>query len=731
MQTLLKNRYQLKQEIGRGGMGTVYLALDTKTNTQVAIKECNANEDLDLQERIKREYQFMTSIDHPCIVKGQNLFKVNKKYFIVMEYVEGISLKDFISNNSWSISFSQQLQIVRDICSAVVALNNNGIIHRDLKPENIILQRNLTPKILDLGIARSTNGELPTITNTGSIIGTPCYVSPEQIDGENSVNNIDVFSLGIIFYQFFSWQKYSPFYAGGIVQSIDKVYNYNPPALTSILQENNSVTSAISDLIDKALKKNPKERIESTQKMLTMLDKIVSKSNLAKPKNRNKLKKVSQVNKSKSYFILYSSFSTILCIFFLLEINNIYKEKNQKDNQVKILQDDLNNLRNIYKEKVLSINSKKYISVEKMSEEILFLYNIDSQWYKKVDKKNIYTFMSKMLASTLKSPFLRGDNSVLLHDNRFLVSKLFELFDNVLKKNRGSFASQELQKFYFLYKKAGIEHSLHPFCEKKFLSNLCALQIDDESVKRDQDLVKLFINRKTRYQLTRSREKSLLLAYFRYVNPGNIFRRKDKVAFLKENINFLKSLVNNNFSTSKHYYLLAKAYQELRREDRNPTNRADYLFQWKFFLEKALEMNNSNSIYLESWFEWYRKMTSFVNDYPKISPELLNRIYTKKSGSLNMEKMQAKDWKLDFSNYNKTQIINNFSFLAFNINERESFLFNYFYFSMPEALRSDYLIKNRETKKMLNNKLLNLREAKNYENRQKILRIFKVKLVKY
>ena len=137
---LLNERYLIQKGIGSGGMGFVYLAKDTKKNTTVAVKEYYGD-NLSPREvrRIKREYYFLKTIHHPNIVRGLDFFQIDGKHYIVMEYVTGISLRDFIANKPVGVSFRKQLDIAKKLCLAVAEVNKHKVMHRDLKPGNIIL----------------------------------------------------------------------------------------------------------------------------------------------------------------------------------------------------------------------------------------------------------------------------------------------------------------------------------------------------------------------------------------------------------------------------------------------------------------------------------------------------------------------------------------------------------------------------------------------------------------
>ena len=279
---ILNNRYLLLKILGQGGMGRVYLAVDQKTQQQVAVKECFASHaSAKMIRRIKREYYFMHKINHPNVVKGIDFFCVKNNYFIVMEYAEGITLEKLICHYPRSIDFAKQLRIAIQICKAVVALNKNGIIHRDLKPSNIILSKDYTPKILDLGIAKSINAELTTLTKTDGIVGTTSYMSTEQIYGEVK-DNTDVFCLGVVLYQFFTWRESSPFYAGSTVATMDKIIHQKLPLLSN--NSKNKSLCNLASVLDLALQKDSLLRFPSVEQMLYSLRRVTTSHNPAHTK---------------------------------------------------------------------------------------------------------------------------------------------------------------------------------------------------------------------------------------------------------------------------------------------------------------------------------------------------------------------------------------------------------------------------------------------------------------
>ncbi|BBM86508.1 serine/threonine-protein kinase [Candidatus Uabimicrobium amorphum] len=291
---LLNNRYRFEKLLGRGAIGQVHLCHDVVTNKLVAVKECIPQGDHVEKaiERIRREHYFMSKIHHPNLVHGLDLIELPGRLFIVMEYIEGITLKKLIYDHKYKIHFKQQLEIAKQICVAVAVLNDNGIIHRDLKPANVMLKSDLTPVILDLGIAKSTQNDLDEITRTGALVGTPQYMAPEQINEKiKATKNTDVFALGALLYQFFSWSDHSPFYDGHVSATMKRVVQFSPP--TIVVPDEFDYVAAV---VDKALQKDPAQRFSSASEMVRML----SSPNAFLQKQKNIQRRAKKRKKKKS-----------------------------------------------------------------------------------------------------------------------------------------------------------------------------------------------------------------------------------------------------------------------------------------------------------------------------------------------------------------------------------------------------------------------------------------------
>lgn len=197
---LLADRYQLERLIARGGMAEVYLATDTMLNREVAAKILfpeYAREE-SFVERFRREAQAAAKLNHPNIVAIYDWGKSKDSYFIGMEYVKGQSLREKLKAEG-TIDSDILAEICADTASALQYAHENGIVHRDIKPGNILIKKNGKVKVTDFGIARAGTSE--ALTQTGSVMGTATYFSPEQAQGYNVDGRSDIYSLGVVMYE--------------------------------------------------------------------------------------------------------------------------------------------------------------------------------------------------------------------------------------------------------------------------------------------------------------------------------------------------------------------------------------------------------------------------------------------------------------------------------------------------------------------------------------------------
>src|SRR4030042_719250 len=194
-------RYEILSELGKGAMGIVYKAVDPLIDRTVAIKTINLNlsgdEIADFVERFHREPKSAGRLNHPNIVTIYDVGRADDTAFIAMEHLEGQELKQIISSHQ-TLQPERIVEITAQVADALASAHDHGVVHRDIKPANIMVLHNGGVKIMDLGIAMTSSGSQ---TQAGTILGSPKYMSPEQVSGETVAGRSDIFSLGAVLYE--------------------------------------------------------------------------------------------------------------------------------------------------------------------------------------------------------------------------------------------------------------------------------------------------------------------------------------------------------------------------------------------------------------------------------------------------------------------------------------------------------------------------------------------------
>jgi len=246
------SRYEIREELGLGGMATVYRAYDPLFEREVAVKVLKREllEDSQLRERFERETKIIARLEHAAIVPVYDVGHDNKQLFYVMRYMTGGTLSERIQDG---MTLGEIAYVVLRVASGLDYAHNKGIVHRDLKPGNILFDDNNNPYISDFGIAKIA--EAATRITSSGIIGTPRYMSPEQARGEAADGRSDLYSLGIIVFEMLSGK--SPFEA---TTPLAMAYKHATEAPPSILRINPSLPEGIGPILEKALAKNPDDR---------------------------------------------------------------------------------------------------------------------------------------------------------------------------------------------------------------------------------------------------------------------------------------------------------------------------------------------------------------------------------------------------------------------------------------------------------------------------------------
>ena len=270
----IDGRYEIHQLIGMGGMACVYRAFDNQEQRWVAIKilkdEYSGN--TEFLKRFRNESRAIAVLSHPNIVKVYDVSFGDRIQYIVMEYIEGITLKDYISHNG-ALPWKEAVHFVSQILKALQQAHSKGIIHRDIKPQNIMLLKNGTIKVTDFGIARFSQSETQTMTDKA--LGSVHYIAPEQARGDFTSDKVDIYSVGVMMYEMLTGQL--PFEADNAVSVAIMQLQAEPRKPRSL---NPQIPVGLEEITMKAMEKNPSMRFQSAGEMLVDIERFKLNPNL-------------------------------------------------------------------------------------------------------------------------------------------------------------------------------------------------------------------------------------------------------------------------------------------------------------------------------------------------------------------------------------------------------------------------------------------------------------------
>ena len=259
--------YQVTEKLGEGGMGEVYLAEDTRLHRRVALKFLNQTlrEDPDAHDRLVREARAASQLSQANIVAIHAIEETDDHLFIVMEYVEGQSLRELIK--SGAVGQDRALDFAGQILAALSAAHDKDIVHRDIKSDNIKVTDKGQVKVLDFGLARSLGAA--EVTRLGSSVGTPAYMSPEQVQGETADHRSDLFSFGVVFFEMLTGHR--PFKGKHESAITYSIVNEDPEPLSAYLPD---VPAGLQTIMNKLFAKNREQRYQSAADVLADLDRM-------------------------------------------------------------------------------------------------------------------------------------------------------------------------------------------------------------------------------------------------------------------------------------------------------------------------------------------------------------------------------------------------------------------------------------------------------------------------
>ncbi|MEN8155154.1 MAG: protein kinase [Acidobacteriota bacterium] len=298
--------YQIEKEIAQGGMSRIYAAIDRIRDRKVALKIFSpsmANEK-DARERFISEGDILSKLNHKNIVPVYDVGSYGELNYIAVEYLEGKSLKErILPGETDNINVEESLDVIREIAGALEYSHNKGLIHRDIKPENILFRNNGTPVLVDFGIAKDYS-ESKNFTMTGTSIGTPYYMSPEQIKGYPPDSRNDIYSLGVVLYEMLTGDI--P-YKGTDIITVAMKHERDPiPSLPS-------ETAYLQPLVNRMMAKKSKNRPEGGKKVIELIESLTIESGSGFPE----WKLVQPQKKVKKFFLKMVFFILIFLIPYI------------------------------------------------------------------------------------------------------------------------------------------------------------------------------------------------------------------------------------------------------------------------------------------------------------------------------------------------------------------------------------------------------------------------------
>ena len=272
----INDRYEIIKTIGEGGMANVYLANDTILDRKVAIKVLRGDlsNDEKFIRRFQREALSVSNLSHPNIVEVYDVGEEDGQYYIVMEYIEGKTLKQLLKKRE-TLSLPEVIDIMLQLTDGLAHAHESYIIHRDIKPQNIMILDNGLVKITDFGIAMALNAT--QLTQTNSVMGSVHYLPPEQANGKSATVKSDIYSLGILMYELITGSV--PFKGDNAVEIALKHMKEKIP---SIRKQNPTIPQSVENIVIKATAKNPRNRYDSVKEMHDDLEICMEKENAKK-----------------------------------------------------------------------------------------------------------------------------------------------------------------------------------------------------------------------------------------------------------------------------------------------------------------------------------------------------------------------------------------------------------------------------------------------------------------
>src|SRR5713226_779970 len=259
------DHYEIIRQLGHGGMNNVYLAQDTLNEEKVVLKFPNDDliSNVGVFERYKREAEIGSRLDHPHVQRLLNADERRCEHYLVMEFIQGRTLREILEATSPNLlPLDEVMRISMQICDALAYCHEHGVFHRDIKPENIMLLEDGNVKIIDFGVALLEGARRVTWRGLSGTVGTPDYMSPEQLRGERGTASSDIYAVGVMLYEMLCGR--TPFEGENVFAVMNQHVSQDPP---SILEFNPALSPALATVVMRAIRRDPGKRYASIEDM--------------------------------------------------------------------------------------------------------------------------------------------------------------------------------------------------------------------------------------------------------------------------------------------------------------------------------------------------------------------------------------------------------------------------------------------------------------------------------
>jgi len=357
-------KYEIFSELGKGAMGMVYRARDMRLGRLVALKTMleGVDKDEDLVKRFNIEAQAAAQLNHENIITVYDLGEEGDIYYIAMEYLEGEDLKAVLLKKK--LSLPEKLNIILQICSGLEYAHKMGVVHRDVKPANVMILGTGKIKLMDFGIAHMASSDM---TRTGMIIGTPDYMSPEQVMGRKIDNRSDIFSTGVIFYEMMTGKK--PFTSDSVTSILYKIAHEPLPSFEEIGVE---IPIEIETIINKAVEKEPEKRYQAMNEMIKDLKAVIDLYGEQKmatmPSLHNEIKKLIEEGKALMKARKFQNAAEVYNKALSLDPDNSMLKRLLEKVEAELIKMKMSDVDGILKESERLIAERKFAEAIKVAE---------------------------------------------------------------------------------------------------------------------------------------------------------------------------------------------------------------------------------------------------------------------------------------------------------------------------------------------------------------------------